>query len=319
MKLTFWGTRGSISSSLASTEFYVKAKRLLMNATDIDLEDEQAVDEYLLSRPVPEAMTFGGNTPCVEVQHDGRRLILDCGSGLFQLGRHMMSTGFSGGKRIDILQSHTHWDHINGFPFFQPAFTNDTDIHIHGIHPNLKARFEQQMDRIHFPITLDDMTASLTFDQEQSGEAFSVPGFEVESMGLHHPGGSYAYKIKAGGQTIVYATDGEYKGTSDEVYEPFVEFYRDADLLIFDAMYSTMEKVIEKENYGHSTPVIGIRLALSAGVKNLALFHHDPECNDNQIARTYDNAREYLRLRGSEMRDNPLELIITYDGLEMDI
>ncbi len=319
MKVTFWGTRGSLPTPLTSAEFFVKAKRLLMSAKDVDLNDESAVDRFLLSRPMPEAMTFGGNTPCIEIIDGSNRLIIDCGSGLYPLGRHMMSSGFVPGSRIDILQTHTHWDHMLGFPFFAPAFTKGTNIHIHGIHPHLGERFEQQMDLIHFPIEIGDMAANVYFEQAVRETEFGIPGFTVSSKALHHPGGSYAYRITAGDKTVVIATDGEYKGKPEEVYPPYVEFYQNADLLVFDAMYSTLEKVIERENFGHSTPVIGIRIAMDAGVKKIALFHHDPECNDAQIAQTFEDAREYLKNQTPPAGQKPLDLIVTYDGLEIEV
>ncbi len=319
MKVTFWGTRGSIPSPLDHGEFRAKAKRLLMNARDVDLSDEPAVDEYLRTRAIPESMTFGGNTPCVEVIEGGDRLILDCGSGMPPLGRNMFATGFAPGDEVHILQTHTHWDHMMGFPFFGPAFTKGTTIHIHGVHPNLEERFAQQMDLIHFPITMAEMAADIVFHQIKKDGLTAIGPFSITNKALHHPGGSYSYRIETGGRSLVLATDGEYKEPTEEIYRPFIEFYRDADVLIFDAMYSTLEKTIEKENYGHSTPVIGIRLALSAGVKTLVLFHHDPECNDSQIAQSYYEALEFLKIRGKSLSEKPLDLITSYDGLMIEV
>jgi len=317
MKITFWGTRGSIPTPMTAEEFRVKAKRLLMNAGEVDLNDESAVDKYLDSRPVPEAMTFGGNTPCVEITEGDSRLILDCGSGMFTLGRHLMSSGFVSGQRIDILQTHTHWDHMMGFPFFAPAYTPDTEIHIHGVHPGLKERFDQQMDLVHFPITIEDMAARIEFHELESGKEIELGPFSIRNKILHHPGGSYSYRISAGGSSIVYATDGEYKSPTEEYLLPFINFFKKADILIFDSMYSTIEKVIEKENYGHSAPMIGIDLALRAEVAKIVLFHHDPECNDIQIARSYERARTYLETRLRSLSSTFLELVAAYDGLEL--
>lgn len=319
MKVTFWGTRGSIPSPMATEEFHIKAKRLLMNAKDVDINNEAAVDDYLESRPLPDSMTFGGNTPCVEVTEGEHQLILDCGSGMAPLGRQMMKTGFTPGQRIDILQSHTHWDHMMGFPFFIPAYIKGAEVHIHGVHPDLKKRFEYQMNLIHFPITMDYMASTITFHQREAGEEFVLGPFTIINKGLHHPGGSYTYRISAGGKTMVYATDGEYLEPTDDVYLPYIEFFDKSDLLIFDAMYATLEKVIERENYGHSTPLIGIGLALSAGVKKLVLFHHDPESNDSQIAHSFFEAKEYLDTNGKAISDSPLELIISYDGLVIEV
>ena len=318
MKLTFWGTRGSIPSPLDAQEFRVKAKRLLMNAQRVNLASEPAIEHYLSAIPLPNAMTFGGNTPCVEVTDRDRQLILDCGSGLAKLGKDMMDKGFQPGGEINILQTHTHWDHIMGFPYFDPAYTRGTSIHIYGAHPRLKELFEAQMDKVHFPITMDEMKADITFHQVEPGKPFAIGPFEITSRALHHPGGSYAYKISSNGKTIVFATDGEYKN-HNSAYAEYVEFYRGADALIFDAMYGTLAKTIEKENFGHSTAVIGINIALAAGVKTLFLFHHDPESNDTQILESFNTASRYLQDEQQHYPDLNLKLIAAYDKLEYEV
>jgi phosphoribosyl 1,2-cyclic phosphodiesterase len=319
MKVTFWGTRGSIPTPMTADEFRIKTKRLIMNAKNVNISDETEVDSYLNSRPLPEAMTFGGNTPCVEITEGNHQIIFDCGSGLRLLGRQMMKTGLTPGHRIDIIQSHTHWDHLMGFPFFAPAYAKGNEIHIHGVHSNLKKRFEQQMDLIHFPITMDDMAAGITFHQLKSGEEFTLGPFAIINKGLNHPGGSYTYRISSNGKSIVYATDGEYKEPTDDVYVPYIDFFKNADVLIFDAMYATLEQTVEKENYGHSTAVIGIGIALSAGVKTLVLFHHDPESSDSQVAQSYFEAKQYLETRGKEIFGHSLNLIVSYDGLVIEV
>jgi ribonuclease BN (tRNA processing enzyme) len=289
-----------------------------MNARKINLGSEKAIDTYLDATPLPYAMTFGGDTPCVEVMDSGDRLILDCGSGLAKLGKDMMDRGFAPGNRIDILQTHTHWDHIIGFPYFDPAYTPGTEIHIHGVHPNLKSRFEAQMDLIHFPITIDEMKASVHFHQHEPGEQFTLGRYTITTKALHHPGGSYAYRINSGAKTLVFATDGEYKNHGND-YAEYVDFYRNADALVFDAMYATLEKTIEKENFGHSTPVIGINIALNAKVKTLFLFHHDPESNDSQILEAFNDAGRYLEAEQPHFPGHYLKLIVAYDKLEYEV
>ena len=319
MRITFWGSRGSLPTPLDNEEFRSKVKRLLLNAKDVDHSDEAAVDSYLDNCPVPCAMTFGGNTPCVEVTEGSEQLILDCGSGLRRLGLHMMKEGFVKGSRINIFQTHTHWDHINGFPFFSPALAGAADIHIYGVHPKLRERFEQQMDRIHFPITMEEMSANITFHQISSTDNVTIGPFSVTNKGLYHPGGSYSYRISSGGKNMVFATDGEYTDTSNRGMKPYIEFFDNADVLIFDAMYPTLEQTVEKENYGHSTAVIGVDLALHATVHKLVLFHHDPECDDLKIAESLSNAQEFLKNRSGEFPASNLEIMTASDGLVLDV
>ncbi|MFC1607597.1 MBL fold metallo-hydrolase [Candidatus Latescibacterota bacterium] len=319
MRVTFWGTRGSLPTPLNAHDFRDKAKHLLMNAKRRDLASEASVDSYLDSCRLPKAMTFGGNTPCVEINKGTDRIILDCGSGLRQLGIDMMEKGVEKGSRINILMTHSHWDHIMGFPFFSPALAGTVDIHVYGVHPNLKDRFDQQMDRVHFPITMDEMSASITFHQIPSEEEITIDQFKITNKGLHHPGGSYAYRISTGGKDIIFATDGEYNDPSNNRLVPYIDFFRDADVLIFDAMYSTLEQAVEKENYGHSTAVIGVDLALYAEVKKLILFHHDPESDDKQIADSFFAAQDYLDTRRNEFPDNGMIIESAYDGMIIDV
>ncbi len=301
-----------------TNEFRFKAKKLLQNAQDVDLSNEKAVDAYLNKNSMPDKITFGGNTPCVEITEGDAHIILDCGSGMRELGGDMMKRGFEPGGRIDILQTHTHWDHIMGFPFFAPAFTNGTDIHIHGLHPNLKKRFEQQMDHIHFPITMDEMKSTITFHRLKHDEAFELGPFKITNKALHHPGGSYSYRITNGDKSVVFATDGEYINLNEE-FETYIDFYRDADVLIFDAMYATLEKTIERENFGHSTPVIGINIALTSNIKNLFLFHHDPESDDKHVYEAYEQACKFLESEKKHFPDSTLKLMIAYDTLSFDV
>lgn len=319
MIVTFWGTRGSLPTPLTAAGFRSKARHLLTSARPEDISDERAVDAFLDRSPFPHALTFGGNTPCVEITMNDDRLILDCGTGLRSLGWRIMEEMGDSGGRIDILQTHTHWDHIMGFPFFAPILSKRFDIHVHGVHPALRERFEAQMDRIHFPVTMDDLASPLEFHQLRGGEDYSLGPFRIGNRGLHHPGGSYAYRIVAGGKSVVFATDGEYHDRSIEGLAPYVDFYRDADLLIFDSMYATLEQTIEKAYYGHSTAVIGVDLALRAGVKTLALFHHDPESDDSIIADSQCRAEEYRDSLMDEFPGNTLRIISSYDGMRIEV
>jgi phosphoribosyl 1,2-cyclic phosphodiesterase len=319
MKVTFWGTRGSLPAPLSAAEFRSKTRYLLQHARPADCSGETAADEFLNRTPLPHTMTFGGNTPCVEVSNGNDFLILDCGSGLRVLGQDIMNRQLPPGARIHILQTHTHWDHIMGFPFFAPALSGRFEIHIHGVHPNLRKRFEDQMDRIHFPIVLTEMKSPVEFHQLKSGEVFTIGPFRIGNSGLHHPGGSYAYRISTAEKSVVFATDGEYTNREDHDLDPYVNFYRDADMLIFDAMYPTLEQLVEKMNYGHSTPVIGIDIALAAGVKTLVLFHHDPECDDARIADSFFRALDYLNARKTEVPSHALTLVTSYDGMRIEV
>jgi phosphoribosyl 1,2-cyclic phosphodiesterase len=250
---------------------------------------------------------------------DGSRVILDCGSGIRDCGKHLAGDNLPDGGIIDILQSHTHWDHIMGFPFFAPAYDPRAHIRIHGSHPDLRQRFDQLMDRVHFPITIEDMAAKVSFHHVEPGCPHPLTPFMVESCMLVHPGDAFAYRINDGHVSVVYATDGEYKDPGGESLDTAISFCSDADILIFDAMYATIEQSVEKEDYGHSTAIIGVDLALAAGVKKLVLFHHDPECDDRQIIRAWERAIHYREMEKKRFKRSKLEIVTAWDGMEMRV
>ncbi len=319
MRVTFWGTRGSIPAPLNAAAFSKKVRGLLLDAGKADLNDERAVDAYLDSVPLPGAMTFGGDTSCVEIVSGNDRLTLDCGSGLRGLGCRMLAEEAARGRRIDILLSHTHWDHIMGFPFFGPALYGGYEVHMHGFHPDLRERFGTLMDRVHFPLTLEEMRSEIFFHQLAGNETFSLGPFSIGNIGLSHPGGSWAYRVSTNGKNVVFATDGEYRDRTAAGLAPFIEFYRGADLLIFDAMYSTLEQANAKADYGHSTAVIGVDIALRAGVKTLVLFHHDPESDDRQILDSFIRACSYRESMREEFPKNDLRIMAAFDGMSIEI
>ena len=128
-----------------------------------------------------------------------------------------------------------------------------------------------------------------------------------------------SFRIESGGKSIVFATDGEYNNPSNQDLEPYIDFFRDADVLIFDAMYPTLQQTVEKENFGHSTAVIGVDLAMNASVRKLVLFHHDPESDDLQIAESYVNALEYMNEHKQEFPDASMAITTAYDGMVLDV
>lgn len=267
--VTFWGTRGSI--------------------------------------PTPGAHTarYGGNTSCVAVSGLPEQLvILDAGSGIRLLGRELsrLSTGV---MNLDILLSHTHWDHIQGLPFFQPLNTKGNSVRIYGAAQAgvpLAEILDRQMDPVVFPVPLKALAADLTITEVVTG-SFEIDGFVVEALRLRHPGTTLGYKLVpvAGGRTIAYLTDNELgAGGSYDVAPDWrtqlVRFLGGVDTLIHDGMYS--EAMIEsRAGWGHSSPEQAVDLAREAGCRRLVLFHHEPENDDAAIDALLSDARRYAGRR----------------------
>jgi phosphoribosyl 1,2-cyclic phosphodiesterase len=249
MQIKFWGVRGSIAS------------------------------------PGPETAGVGGNTSCVELRCGETRLVLDAGTGVRRLGDALLAEG-----RVDatILLSHVHWDHIQGLPFFVPAYLPSTRLQIVGSGggaASLAAVLAGQMTAPVFPVRLDELGADIGLREVRGGDRFEVGEARVRTARLNHPGGVLAYRIEHAGRSVVYATDTEHYACVDPALRALAE---GADVLIYDAQYTPEEYRGDggrsRLGWGHSTYAAGAELARAAGVGKLVLFHHDPQRSDAGVA-----------------------------------
>ena len=244
----------------------------------------------------PEFARFGGNTTCVEVVVGGQRIILDAGTGIRALGAQMTKMPRLGG-RTAIFWSHLHWDHIQGFPFFTPAFAKGNELLLHGPGANgaeeLRRALDRQMQPPTFPVTLSALGAALEFRSAPAGETIPVHEALVSTIGLDHPNGCIGYRVEGDGASVVFFTDVEVK--PDTLPEHMVEFARGADLLVMDGQYTPSEYDglvgPPRRGWGHTTMMDAARLAKAAGVRNLALTHHDPAHSDAIVSRMESAAR----------------------------
>ncbi len=229
--------------------------------------------------PSPRHIGFGGNTSCVEVAAGGERIILDAGTGIRNLGEWFLKKNT---PHATLLLSHTHWDHINGFPFFTPAFMPDRSFTVMAGHVGddggVRKVLSGQMAQPFFPVPLEAMRGALTFEDFEAGDSFSIGDrVRVRTTPLNHPNGATGYRIEHGGKAMCYITDTEHvPGKPDENILALIE---GADLVIYDATY-TEEEFPNKIGWGHSTWEEGVRLCQAANVRMLAIFHHDPTHDD---------------------------------------
>ncbi|MCO4773501.1 MAG: GAF domain-containing protein [Deltaproteobacteria bacterium] len=268
MKLTFWGSRGSIARAGRDT------------------------------------VRYGGNTSCVTIESSsGALIVLDCGTGGFGLARHLMETG--GAKRGHLLFGHTHWDHIQGLPFFGPMFErgNKWDVYgPRGIGRTMRDLLAGQMQYEYFPVELSDLGADMNYHDLLEG-SFDIEDIKVTAQYLNHPALTLAYKLEVDGVTVVYSTDHEPRSAllamgkkvpaagEDERHARFLE---DADLVIHDAQYLA-EEYEQRRGWGHSTVEYVVDTAEAVNVRSLALFHHDPSRTDEDIDVIVKNARARLQ------------------------
>ncbi len=317
MYIKFWGTRGSIPTPLSSDKLKQKIQQALEGAVGLDLSDPAVVEQYLSRLPFAARGTVGGNTTCVEIRSKDQLLILDAGSGLRVLGIDLMGKGFiKGNQQADFLITHTHRDHIQGFPFFGPAFIPGNRFIFHSLIPDMEGRLDKQQSEAFFPVSTDYMRATFEFNQLTENDWRQIGNFRVRPMRLSHPGQTYAYRIEDDNVCLIFASDGEYRRLDRESTEEVIQFFRGADLLVFDAQYSLTE-VLDKPDWGHSSAMMGAELARRAGVKRLALFHHDPTSSDEEILAAREQAEAYLRR--AHRNGGQCEVLVAYDGLSLEI
>jgi len=319
MYVHFWGTRGSLPVSLTAEAVRGKIRRALQESRKHRLRTDREIEAFLESLPFSVRGTYGGNTPCVEIGGGTETVLCDAGTGIRDFGNAFLKSGCGSGNRPAVFHlfiSHLHWDHIQGFPFFVPAYIPGNRIVVYGAHRDLRRYFMRQQENPFFPVTLKAMRGSLRFVTLQEGKDYDIAGLTVRTVRQSHPGESFGYSFRKGGKKVVYSTDAEHKGEASEESDRFVSFYRGADLLVFDAQYTLLDAIDTKENWGHSSNLTGVELAVRAGVKRLCLFHTEHSYPDEMIEQFYQDTREYLKIHDET---NPLEILAAYDGLFLEI
>ena len=315
MRVRFWGTRGSLPVALTAPQVRDKIVRALTGAIGRRLETPEQVRDYVDGLDFATAGTFGGHSPCVEVDAGtGEYLLCDMGSGLRAFGQATLKQRAGKPGTYHILVSHSHWDHIMGFPFFTPAYIPGNRVRIYGCHANLEAALRRQQEPPSFPVTLDVLRGSIEFTTLVPGTSYDIAGCRITPKAQHHSGDSFGYRIERGGKAVVYTTDTEHKMDDRAQTEAFVEFFRGADLVIFDSMYSLADAMSVKEDWGHSSNVIGVELCQLAGARRLCLFHHEPVFGDEQLAAILEETRRFERITREA---HAVEVMSAHDGLEL--
>lgn len=297
MKLRFWGTRGSIPT------------------------------------PGNDTVRYGGNTPCVEVRTGNNDLVIfDAGTGIRGLGDALISGGESVSAYLAV--THPHWDHIQGFPFFKPAFISGNEFTILGAQSRsvtLRQMISDQMDRVYFPIQLSELKAKITFRPLREG---SIPVFDavLSSIYVNHPTFALGYRLDAGGHSLVYISDNEpfdrelarsLKNVDRVIVERYsrcrgnpnqrvFDFARGASVLIHDATY-TPEEYVNHVGWGHSHYLFALEVAAKADVQNLVLFHHDQTHSDDKVDEILATCRKEIRSRNYRF-----ECLAAAEGMEME-
>ena len=265
--------------------------------------------------PGPTTTRYGGNTSCVSITADDKILILDAGTGIRNLGSAIISKP---DLEIFVIVTHSHWDHIQGFPFFTPIYQPNRPVHMFPtLHKKnvVLASLIDQMDGAHFPITPDQVPSNFNFVTENPLEFLGSNGFHLEMVPMNHPGKAFGYKITIDDKIICYFTDNEI----DPPYEKSIELNeltnqcRNADILIHDAQY-TEDDMPLKHGWGHSLISQVTELGKSAEVKNLVYYHHDPERTDDLLDKELEKAAKTLKENGGSVQP-----YFAYEGLKLTL
>ncbi len=251
MRVKFWGTRGSIAT------------------------------------PGPSTVRYGGNTTCVEVLlENDTRIVIDAGTGIRRLGESLMYSPED--QPIHLFLTHSHWDHVQGFPFFRPAYDRSRSIRIYGFHQaydKLREILTNQMESKYFPVDFSDLNARIEFI-EITDETYEIAGTRISAIANNHPGTAHGFRITENNRSLVFLTDNELRPADPPTtaWPRFVEFCAEANLLIHDAMYSD-EELEARRGYGHSSYRQALDLAIESKVHTCVLFHHDPDHDDETVDR----------------------------------
>ena len=245
---------------------------------------------------------YGGDTTCIEVRSSGGDIIIvDGGTGIRRLGNTLLAEGRF---EYTMLFTHTHIDHIFGFPFFKPIYDERTVIHLKGCpsaQGNVRKLLSRSMRAPFFPVPFDKLSARLEFDPE-CPISFTVGTVEIDFIPLSHPNIGVGYRFTENGKIFVFLTDNElgYRHRGGKSFEEYAEFARGADLLFHDAEY-TPEQYLSAKSWGHSTYTEALELAMAAGVKNFGLFHHNQDRTDGELNRLVKKCRKTVENRGIRM------------------
>ncbi len=293
------------------------------------------------SIPVPGRQTnrYGGNTSCVEVRPaDGPLVIVDAGTGIRRLGKDLMQGDFGAGRgSAHVLITHTHWDHIQGLPYFAPLYQRGNRLSVYGRQRddrNMRAIFRVQTDQSYFPIGVDELQAQLVFRELVEGASFEIGPVGVRCTRLNHPYLALAYRLEADGGAVVYASDTapftdlllehelivrpprpgeppppEQASKLRALRDGLVRLCRDADVVIYDTMFTPSE-CLRLPHWGHSAPEHGLDVVRAAGARTLVLYHHAPERTDDEIDA------ELARVRALAP---DVEVIAAAEGLELQV
>jgi phosphoribosyl 1,2-cyclic phosphodiesterase len=318
MKVKLWGVRGSIPTPGGHVVVSDKIRKALSMATPRDIASRESVERYIESLPFSMRGTYGGNTTCLELRTDQNDLIIiDGGTGLKHLGTSLLAEDFGKGKGVaTMLFTHTHWDHVQGIPFFAPFYIKGNRFNIYSPFDDIRQRIEYQQVFSHFPVNLDYMFATKEFFVLGKEAAFFLNDIAIINKRMRHPGGCFGYRFEQNGKVFVFTSDCEFNIDEMDYIDSYRDFFSGADVCVFDAQYTFEDSVLNKVDWGHSSASIAIDIATRFNIKKLVLWHHDPDHTDEMLDQVLSRAKTYMSM-DKKKKSVSLEIEVAYEGMEI--
>ncbi len=317
MKIKIWGCRGSLPTPLNSEEYRSKLNSVLIRLKPEHLVSQETRSEFIQNLPFYLKELIGGNTTCIEVRDESNNVvIIDTGTGARELGISLSQNFFRDTpSKINILYTHTHWDHISGLMFFEPMFIPTCHISFWSMYKNLKKRLETQQKSQFFPVDFNYMGAKKDFKQFPPGKTVTINNLKITSMEMNHPGGCLGYRIEENGSVFTFCTDTEFDFDNKNDCDKYCNFIQDSNLVMFDTQY-LIKEIHDKKNWGHSTGLTATDLCLKSNVDKLVMFHHEPADNDLEIYENCLNMKEYKNIKS---KTGKLEILSGFEGQTFNI
>jgi phosphoribosyl 1,2-cyclic phosphodiesterase len=311
MQIRFFGVRGSLPAPQLPSQIRSKISAILERLTPEDLSTPENRERFLAGLPPWLFGTAGGNSPCVcvRLEDPNEVIIFDAGSGIRELGIALQNETRRPGH-YHVFFSHFHWDHLQGLPFFNPAYDPSVFVDFYSPKPDLETVLHGQMTSPYFPVHMESMNSKKTF--HALSEPLVIAGSTITWKKLNHPGDSYSYKVDDGRHKFIYATDTELSTNDFIKNEENTAYFSGADIIVIDSQY-TLGEAIEKYNWGHSAFSLAVDFAANWGIKHMVLFHHDPAYNDRKLFNILQSARWYTE----RMNIKGIELSLAMEGMEI--
>ncbi|GHU15096.1 MBL fold hydrolase [Spirochaetia bacterium] len=311
MLVRFWGVRGSLPAPQQPAQIRSKISAILERLTPADIESPESRERFLSALPPWLFGTVGGNTPCitVNIEDSNELLVFDAGSGIRDLG-DVLSHEKPKRRQYRLFFSHFHWDHLQGLPFFGPAYDPTVTLDFYSPMKDLESSLRGQMNPPYFPVNMESMACKKNF--HPMDDRVILNGVTISRKKMNHPGDSWSFMVNDGRHRFIYATDTELSDADFLKNEENTAFFKDADLIVIDCQY-TLGEAIEKYNWGHSAFSLAVDFAANWGIKHMVLFHHDPGYNDRKLYNILQSAKWYTE----RMNINGIKLTLATEGLEI--